>query len=247
MRKPHPAIFERALEALEVEPEQALFVGDRLYEDVRGAAEARDDDRAGALVPGRRAPGRRASPTTRRSRSWTSSTSRAGSRRLALETRALVKSCGAWSSAPTIRSWRYASRRRPADRASAPAPGRGRMPPLRASTATRSCIPARASSAACPFVYAYEEFGHTYMGCMHEGLRRSRSTSTCCARPSRGAAASAPCGRRRRRCRCATPRSRRATRAGRDELGCVNPEFHELPVGEPSFRVFAPDRFVAFL
>jgi putative hydrolase of the HAD superfamily len=39
MRKPHPAIFERGLEALEVEPEQALFVGDRLYEDVRGAAE----------------------------------------------------------------------------------------------------------------------------------------------------------------------------------------------------------------
>jgi putative hydrolase of the HAD superfamily len=38
-RKPHPAIFERALEALEVEPEHALFVGDRLYEDVRGAAE----------------------------------------------------------------------------------------------------------------------------------------------------------------------------------------------------------------
>jgi putative hydrolase of the HAD superfamily len=39
MRKPHPAIFERALEALDVEPARALFVGDRLYEDVRGAAE----------------------------------------------------------------------------------------------------------------------------------------------------------------------------------------------------------------
>jgi len=39
MRKPHPAIFERALEVLEVEPERAVFVGDRLYEDVRGAAE----------------------------------------------------------------------------------------------------------------------------------------------------------------------------------------------------------------
>jgi putative hydrolase of the HAD superfamily len=38
-RKPHPAIFERALEALAVVPERALFVGDRLYEDVRGAAE----------------------------------------------------------------------------------------------------------------------------------------------------------------------------------------------------------------
>jgi putative hydrolase of the HAD superfamily len=39
MRKPHPAIFERALEALGAAPENALFVGDRLFEDVRGAAE----------------------------------------------------------------------------------------------------------------------------------------------------------------------------------------------------------------
>jgi putative hydrolase of the HAD superfamily len=38
-RKPHPAIFERALEALGIEPENALFVGDRLYEDIRGAGE----------------------------------------------------------------------------------------------------------------------------------------------------------------------------------------------------------------
>ena len=38
-RKPHPAIFERALDALGVEPENALFVGDRLYEDIRGAGE----------------------------------------------------------------------------------------------------------------------------------------------------------------------------------------------------------------
>ena len=38
-RKPHPAIFERALEALAVEPGSALFVGDRLYEDIRGAGE----------------------------------------------------------------------------------------------------------------------------------------------------------------------------------------------------------------
>jgi putative hydrolase of the HAD superfamily len=39
LRKPHPAIFERALEALGAEPERSLFVGDRLYEDVRGASE----------------------------------------------------------------------------------------------------------------------------------------------------------------------------------------------------------------
>ncbi len=38
-RKPHPAIFERALEALGVSAAEALFVGDRLFEDIRGAAE----------------------------------------------------------------------------------------------------------------------------------------------------------------------------------------------------------------
>ena len=38
-RKPHPEIFRRALDAIGAEPERALFVGDRLYEDVRGAGE----------------------------------------------------------------------------------------------------------------------------------------------------------------------------------------------------------------
>jgi putative hydrolase of the HAD superfamily len=37
-RKPHPEIFGRALSALEVRPEAAVFVGDRLYEDVGGAS-----------------------------------------------------------------------------------------------------------------------------------------------------------------------------------------------------------------
>ena len=37
-RKPHPAIFERALDALSVEPEQTLFVGDTLATDIAGAA-----------------------------------------------------------------------------------------------------------------------------------------------------------------------------------------------------------------
>jgi putative hydrolase of the HAD superfamily len=39
VRKPDPRIFERALESLGVEPGRALFVGDRLYEDIRGAGE----------------------------------------------------------------------------------------------------------------------------------------------------------------------------------------------------------------
>jgi len=37
-RKPDPAIFHAALDALEVEPERAVFVGDRVREDVAGAA-----------------------------------------------------------------------------------------------------------------------------------------------------------------------------------------------------------------
>jgi putative hydrolase of the HAD superfamily len=37
-RKPHPEIFVRALSALDVRPEAAVFVGDRLYEDVGGAS-----------------------------------------------------------------------------------------------------------------------------------------------------------------------------------------------------------------
>jgi putative hydrolase of the HAD superfamily len=38
-RKPHEAIFAAALEPLGIEPASALFVGDRRYEDVRGAKE----------------------------------------------------------------------------------------------------------------------------------------------------------------------------------------------------------------
>jgi putative hydrolase of the HAD superfamily len=38
-RKPHPEIFERALMALDAAADESLFVGDRLFEDVRGAGE----------------------------------------------------------------------------------------------------------------------------------------------------------------------------------------------------------------
>lgn len=38
-RKPHEAIFQAALEQLGVDPGRTIFVGDRRYEDVRGAKE----------------------------------------------------------------------------------------------------------------------------------------------------------------------------------------------------------------
>lgn len=36
-RKPHPFIFESALQQLEVKPSEAIFVGDDIYEDIYGA------------------------------------------------------------------------------------------------------------------------------------------------------------------------------------------------------------------
>jgi putative hydrolase of the HAD superfamily len=39
VRKPRPEIFYRALDALGVEPSRAMFVGDRLEADIKGAAE----------------------------------------------------------------------------------------------------------------------------------------------------------------------------------------------------------------
>ena len=98
----------------------------------------------------------------------------------------------------------------------------------------------------CPFSYSYEEFGHTYMGCLMKVFAVEIDFDLLRAAESRrggfGAVrATAP------RSRCAGSRSRAATRARTDELGCLNPEFHELPVGEPSVPDLRADRFVAFL
>jgi hypothetical protein len=92
---------------------------------------------------------------------------------------------------------------------------------------------------ACPFVYAFEEFGHTYIGCMQkvydveidlELLRAAEAQ-----REGFGAV------RTRRRplpmCRVEVEECYGMERAG--ELGCQNPEFHELPVGSPTFKVVA--------
>ena len=93
----------------------------------------------------------------------------------------------------------------------------------------------------CPFVYSYEEFGHTYMGCVMKvfeveidfDLLREAEKRRGGFGAVRATSPALPM------CRvevegCYESRS--------DELGCVNPEFHELPVGEPSFRIFAQIR-----
>ena len=90
---------------------------------------------------------------------------------------------------------------------------------------------------ACPFVYAFEEFGHTYVGCMQKVydveidfdlLRAAERTG--------GFGAVRATHRPLPICQvevesCYEARS--------DDVGCLNPEFFELPTGEPTFRIFA--------
>jgi hypothetical protein len=90
----------------------------------------------------------------------------------------------------------------------------------------------------CPFAYSHEEFGHTYMGCLMKVFDVEIDVDLLEEAESRrggfGAVrATAPA---LPMCRVEVETCYEA-RAG--ELGCVNPEFHELPVGEPSFRIFA--------
>jgi hypothetical protein len=90
----------------------------------------------------------------------------------------------------------------------------------------------------CPFVYTYEEFGHTYIGCMQKVYEVEIDLRLLgAAERSRGGFGAVKAVRRPLpmcRAEVSTTYERRV-----GELGCVNPEFSELPLGEPTFRVFA--------
>ena len=90
----------------------------------------------------------------------------------------------------------------------------------------------------CPFVYAYEAWGHTYMGCMQKvydveiDLELLRSAEEL--PEGFGAVRSARAPLPMCKIEVAPCYESRG-----DELGCRNPEFQEIPSGRPSFRVFA--------
>jgi hypothetical protein len=97
--------------------------------------------------------------------------------------------------------------------------------------------PAACLERACPFVYAYQEFGRTYIGCMQNVFAVDIDVDLLqAAERGRGFGAVKATGRPLPICR-AEVESCYAARV--DELGCVNPEFYELPQPEPSFRVIA--------
>ena len=99
--------------------------------------------------------------------------------------------------------------------------------------------PAACVGRSCPFVYAYEEFGHTYIGCLQKVFDVEIDLDLLRAAERRRGGFGPVKAKRKPlpMCKAEVERCYDEGRAG--ELGCVNPEFFELPVGEPTFRVFA--------
>jgi hypothetical protein len=90
----------------------------------------------------------------------------------------------------------------------------------------------------CPFVYAYEAWGHTYMGCLQKVFDVEIDLSLLRAAEAERGGFGAVRARRAPLPMCDVEVLE--CYAGRgDELGCRNPEFHELPRERTTFRVFA--------
>jgi hypothetical protein len=122
----------------------------------------------------------------------------------------------------------------------------GRRLPLRPQDETecRRCVvhcdkivyPSACVDQACPFVYAYEELGRTYVGCMQKVFQVEIDRAALDEMRHKKGGFGAVKARRRPLPMCRAEISKcyqhRAT-----DLGCVNPEFFELPEGRPAFRV----------
>lgn len=90
----------------------------------------------------------------------------------------------------------------------------------------------------CPFVYAYEAWGHTYMGCMQKVFDVEIDLDLLRAAERRPHGFGAVKARRAPLPMCVAEVSACYEQRA-DEIGCRNPEFYEMPVARPSFRVFA--------
>lgn len=89
----------------------------------------------------------------------------------------------------------------------------------------------------CPFLYSFREVGRTYVGCLQKVFDVEIDLALLLEAEERGEFGAVRANRR------PLPMCRVEVEScyeGReDDLGCLNPEFSELPVGEPTFRVFA--------
>jgi hypothetical protein len=98
--------------------------------------------------------------------------------------------------------------------------------------------PAACVDGGCPFLYAYEELGRTYVGCMQKVYDVEIDLELLEEAQGEQGGFGAVKARRQPLPMCKAEVS--ACYEGRsDDLSCVNPEFSELAHGRPSFRVFA--------
>ncbi len=101
--------------------------------------------------------------------------------------------------------------------------------------------PAACVERSCPFLSAFEAHGHRWVGCMQKvygvEIDLDLIVEAEAKRPGFGAVKAARRPLPMCRSEIESVYERRVS-----ELGCVNPEFHELPVGRPTFRVFAQIR-----
>jgi hypothetical protein len=90
----------------------------------------------------------------------------------------------------------------------------------------------------CPFVYAYEAWGHTYMGCLQKVFDVEIDVDLLGELEGRREGFGAVKASRAPLPMCRSDISSCYLHRV-DELGCRNPEFFELPLERPSFRIFA--------
>ncbi len=98
--------------------------------------------------------------------------------------------------------------------------------------------PSRCIEQACPFVYAYEEWGRTYIGCMNKVYDVEIDLELLNESLGNNGGFGAVRAKRRPLPMCGAEVSQCYEKRA-NELDCVNPEFHELPKGKPAFRVIA--------
>lgn len=93
----------------------------------------------------------------------------------------------------------------------------------------------------CPFLYAYEDHGQTFVGCMQKVFDVEIDLHLLRAAEQESEGFGAVRARRGPFPMCRVEVDPCYT-AREEELGCINPEFYEVPAGRPSFRVFAQVR-----
>ena len=88
----------------------------------------------------------------------------------------------------------------------------------------------------CPFLYAYEELGRTYVGCMQKVFDVEIDLELLSEAMAGRSGFGAVRAQRQPLPMCKAEVSSCYENRS-DRLGCVNPEFFELPQGSPTFRV----------